>query len=479
MFSQRNWLNGSALIFLGEALSLPTGLVTAAFLSRQFGPAGYGYLVLAATLVSWVEWSVTSLFSRASFKLLSEQENWRPFAVSILRLHFLIGAACAGVFWVSADWIAGIVNEPELAKYLKLFALDIPVFCLARGYRNVFISTGRFKPRASAAVIYWIGRLFFVIFLVWLGYSIAGAIAGIIAASVIELAIAVRWLKLPIWRQTSVPLGTFWRYSVLLFWSATARRIYQRADLLALKIFNGSAAQAGFYGAAQNLLMLSTIFMTSISPLLISTVSNMLSKNRHLEAQSTARNALRLALGLLPLAAIVAGSVHEIVPFVFGSEFTDAAPVFQILIFSEIAAILISLSTALMVAKGFPNWSLFLNAALILLVLPGYWHFVPQFEMIGAASVTTGGSLIGAIAGMWLVSRLMPGIFPLQSLFRSAIVTGICFWLSEIWVAEAWQLLIELPVLGVLAGILFVIFGEISPKERRTIVRQISVTFGR
>ncbi|WP_155823839.1 hypothetical protein [Gloeocapsa sp. PCC 7428] len=46
-------------IFLAEAL-LPTGIVTAGFLTWQFDPEGYGLFTLAATLIAWVEWSVTS-----------------------------------------------------------------------------------------------------------------------------------------------------------------------------------------------------------------------------------------------------------------------------------------------------------------------------------------------------------------------------------------------------------------------------------
>ncbi|MES1023165.1 hypothetical protein ABN584_09720 [Gloeocapsa sp. BRSZ] len=39
---------------------LPTGIVNAGFLTRQFDFEGYGLFTLAAILIAWVEWSVTS-----------------------------------------------------------------------------------------------------------------------------------------------------------------------------------------------------------------------------------------------------------------------------------------------------------------------------------------------------------------------------------------------------------------------------------
>ena len=43
-------LRDTLRIFAGEALAIPTGLVTAAFLTRRLGPEGYGLFTLAATV---------------------------------------------------------------------------------------------------------------------------------------------------------------------------------------------------------------------------------------------------------------------------------------------------------------------------------------------------------------------------------------------------------------------------------------------
>jgi hypothetical protein len=44
-------LDGTIRVFLAEALFLPTGLLTTAFLTCRLGPEGYGLFLLAAPLM--------------------------------------------------------------------------------------------------------------------------------------------------------------------------------------------------------------------------------------------------------------------------------------------------------------------------------------------------------------------------------------------------------------------------------------------
>src|SRR5262245_14782939 len=96
-FSQpeRHLFDGTVWVFLAEALILPTGLVTAAFLTRRLGPEGYGLFTIAATIVIWLEVSITALFSRPSFKFIAEAADWKPLGATLLWLHLVTGAAAA------------------------------------------------------------------------------------------------------------------------------------------------------------------------------------------------------------------------------------------------------------------------------------------------------------------------------------------------------------------------------------------------
>ena len=62
----REVFGGSARVFVAEAISLPTGLITAAFLARRFGPSDYGIFTLTMAIVVWLEWTLSSLLGRSS-----------------------------------------------------------------------------------------------------------------------------------------------------------------------------------------------------------------------------------------------------------------------------------------------------------------------------------------------------------------------------------------------------------------------------
>ncbi len=129
---RHDMMKGTIRVFLGEALLLPTGLLTAAFLTRKLAPEGYGLFTVAATMVAWVEWSISATFSRATFKLIGEADDWRPIGAAVARLHLVLGGVTAVTLWLCADLIASLFKAPALGSYLRLFAIDIPIFSLAK-----------------------------------------------------------------------------------------------------------------------------------------------------------------------------------------------------------------------------------------------------------------------------------------------------------------------------------------------------------
>ena len=91
----------------------------------------------------------------------------------------------------------------------------------------------------------WIARLLLIVLLVELGLSVPGAILGSIGASLIEITIGQRYVRLSLFHRAPVPAPPlFWRYVLPLFLSALSLSCYNRLDLFALKVLGGTAVQA-------------------------------------------------------------------------------------------------------------------------------------------------------------------------------------------------------------------------------------------
>ena len=187
--SGRHLLDGVIWVFLAEALVLPTGVVTAAFLARKLGPQRYGLFTLAVMVVGWIEWTITSVFARATVKLVSDTQDWRSVATIVMRLQLVVSGSAALLLWFLAPLIASLLGEPILASYLRLFALDIPLFSLGQAQRDILVGIGDFRERALGRAARWIAKMALIILLVGLGLSVSGAILGSIGASLVQLAI--------------------------------------------------------------------------------------------------------------------------------------------------------------------------------------------------------------------------------------------------------------------------------------------------
>ena len=463
-------LGNSVYVFLAEALIIPTGLITAIFLTRQLGPADYGLFTLAATFIAWIQWSITSAFARTTVKLVSGTDDWQPIGTTVIRLHLLVSISAMVLIWLLATPIANLMNEPILANYLRLFALDLPIFSLAHGHRDILVGRGDFIPRALSAAGRWITRLVLILILVSLGLSINGAILGSIGASVVQLVICRFYARPSVIRGATVPLRQFWNIAVPLFLFALVMRFYDKVDLFTLKILGGTAEEAGIYGATQNLALVPGIFALSFSPLLLSTLTRSLRAGAVADAHQLGRNAMRIVLLLIPFAGLVAGTAPEIIQFIYGEAFAPAAPLLAILIFGALMLVMISVTTAIMIAAEKPEWTIRLAAPMLVCVIIGHIIVIPQFGLAGAAAVTTICALIGALAAVIAVQRLWHILPPFTTLIRSILIYGLAYGLAVYWSLPSVLVLLELTLISLVIPLLFLLLGEFSAAEKETIM---------
>jgi O-antigen/teichoic acid export membrane protein/glycosyltransferase involved in cell wall biosynthesis len=462
-------LDGTIWVFLAEVLALPTGLLTAAFLTRRLGLQGYGLLTLASALVVWIEWSITAVFARATIKLVGEAEDWRPIGTTVLRLHLGVSIGAALCLWWCAAPLATLLNEPVLSTYLRLFALDLPLFSLAHAHRHLLIGIGAFRQRALASASRWIARLFFIVILVELGLSVPGAILGSMGASLVELIMARCTVRPSLFHRSNVSVQRLFDHAAPLFLFALSMRLYDKLDVFMLKVLGSTAEQVGIYGAAQQLSLVPSIFALSFSPLLLSTLSRILHMGHDGRAKAMGCNAMRLVIGLIPFAGMTAGASSELVQVIFGPEFFPSARLLSLLIFSSLALVMISVATVILTAAGKPTWTFVLTGPLLPLALVGHLVLIPWLGTLGAALTTMLCASFGALAAVLAVYRIWRILPPLGTLSRSALGCGVVYGLAILWPASGVVLCVKLVMLSLVIGIVFLLLGECSTSEMRRV----------
>ncbi|MCC2671834.1 MAG: rane protein involved in the export of O-antigen and teichoic acid, partial [Armatimonadetes bacterium] len=375
---------------------LPTGLLTAAFLTRALGPGGYGQYTLAASLVLWAEWSVAALFSRASIKLAGEADDWRPVGAAVLRLHLLMSLIVLAVFWIAAPSLAAALGEPALADNLRLFAWDVPLFCAAQAHQHLALSAGKFAYRSAASAIRWAARLLLILCFIRLGLGVPGAILGVIGSSAVELGVLRLRVKPAIWSSSGPAAREILLFARPLVVFALLLRLHDTLDLLLLEVISRSAREVGVYGAARNLCLVPSIAGMAVAPVLLATLTRLLKDHATTEARDLTGFALRAACGLLPIAGLVAGAAKPLALLLFGAEFVSSGTLIPPLIFGGVALVVVSIASAVLTAWGKPVVVIAIAVPVLAVSLAGYLALIAPWGALGAAVSSLAGSGLGA-----------------------------------------------------------------------------------
>ena len=463
----RLW-SGAGAIFLAEALVIPTGLATAIYLTRKLGPASYGAFTLAASLVATVEWTTTSMLSRAALQFLIEAEDPVEAEGVVVRIHLLVGCAAGLLLALAAGSLATLLGDPSLRRHLLVFSLDVPLFAVAQAHRQVLVGAGAFRLRAAAGSARWLARLALIVILVEGGLSVEGAILATIAASGVELAVSRLGAKPSLRPFGPMPGWSTLRYALPLALFALSLRLFDKLDLLMVKGLGGSLERAGVYGAAQNLASFPTLLALSISPLLLSSLGQALRARDRSAADALARDAFRVVLVLVPFASLLAGAAPGTVALLFGDAYRGAAPLAAILLFAGMAMVLFSVATAVLTAEDRAGWTLALAAPLPALAYAGHAWWIPRLGAIGAAAVTASCSALGALAALLLVHRASGVTVPLATVLRTAGVGAGAYAFGAAAPGGA-ALILWLAAGALLVPAAYALLGEIAPEERKAL----------
>jgi O-antigen/teichoic acid export membrane protein len=456
---------GSVRVFLAEALLLPTGLITAGCLTRVLGPEGYGIFTLVATITAWTAWTTATPFARAAIKLVSSSRDWKPVATTILRANLVLGLGVMLGMWLVAPLAASAFREPTLTFYLRLFSIDVLLFSLVQAHVQVLVGLGRFNQRAFSSAVLWTARVVLVVSLVQMGFSVTGAILASIAATLTQLGVCRYLIRLPFWSGPSTPIAQLWTYGAPLFLSAICLRLFSRIDLFALKALGGSAAAAGWYGAAQNLSVVPGMFALSVSPLLLSTIERLSKQGRHLEARTTGSTALRVTLAMFPFAAMTAGAAPDIVGFIFGAGFVAAASPLSLLIFGVVALAVMSVSAVVLIAAGRPWWTIAVAGPMLLLVCASHAVLIPRLGMVGAALGTATIAVAGAAVSLALAIRVNAALPSAGSLCRTLLLSLLAYFAGTMLPAHG-LLWVKLLSIIICIPLGYALLGELSPAEQ-------------
>ncbi|HEU4723003.1 MAG TPA: hypothetical protein VFS59_16700, partial [Gemmatimonadaceae bacterium] len=187
------------------------------------------------------------------------------------------------------------------------------------------------------------------------------------------------------------------------------------------------------------------------------------------DARRVARDALRVSMALIPLAALVAGMGDEIVRVVFGTSFAGAGVLLALLFAAGVALVVMSVAVSVITAADAQGVVSLLGVGVLGGAVAGHLVLIPRFGAVGAAMVTATASVAGGLASVLLVHRLWD-VRAYATLLRAALIAGPAYWLAtQAPTLGLLGLLTKVVVLTTFVVGAFLALGELDPDERRRV----------
>jgi hypothetical protein len=236
---------------LGDALILPVGLISAAFLTRTLGLGGYGLVGVVFAAVGPVAWIAASMLGgRAAIQLISVAVAPVAAASAVIRFNLWFGLVGWGLFCAASPLLAMWFDRPGIAGVLMLAGAEILLLPLARAHRDTLTALGRYSRVGVAAAIHHLVRLVLVIVFVTAGLNVAGVILALILARIAEL-LWCRAIEAPPLRRGHIRDGRLVELVSMTFFYALCLQLFNKIDVLLLTALGGSNKVLSLYTAAQ------------------------------------------------------------------------------------------------------------------------------------------------------------------------------------------------------------------------------------
>jgi O-antigen/teichoic acid export membrane protein len=323
----RSLLRSFLTLFLGESIARVFGLFSFVLLARRLGPAGFGLVATAMSIVGWfgiVTDEGTGLMATRDiardpwrFHGIAERMMGLRIALAIPFTALLVGGAFAlsNSTYDRDVYIRFAVAVPALALNLRWLVLGV------RGARMIAFGS------IAAQLVIFLGVLLLVT-----TSDDASRMAYISAAGELTFAVVILALLAPRYGilRPRINLPLWWatlRSGLPLMVSAFARGVLYSFDLIVIT-FLIDPAHSGYYATGSK----PALFAIQATGLFYVSFLASYSAAHPEAANDVFRRSIRLGLGVsLPIAVALTIGAEFVVPFVVGNRYEFAAPVLAIL----------------------------------------------------------------------------------------------------------------------------------------------------
>ena len=474
----------------------------------QVGQALYGDYGVVNRFTSVLNNTVVTATIQAVSKYVAEDERGAPAVRALaLRMQAVIGFLLSGAYALAAGLIARYAyNDPDLARYFRIAAVILfaySIYAVFIGYLN---GTTRFSRQAGFDMTFSTVKVGSMLGVALLGYGVDALFAAFGAAAVficIAAAVVVGVRRGDARRDLPPGVllrawGTIAAYNLVinlllavdlsvLKWAAAGAAVGLPADV----VQDLSSSLSGIYFGVLNWSTIPYQAVLAVAFVVFPLVSRSTFDQDREGTKAYITNTLRYALLLVGLIGIVfAASPTELLR-ILNKEYEVGSTALTISIAGQVGLALFSIANAILIAAGRMGTALGIAVATAVadlvsnaLVVPRFIRLLPAAPGVAPAfdpvALTAGAAAtapalgLGALLGLWALSRSFGAALPFATAGRVLLVGGVLVAACHFGPHFGLVLTVgkSILVMGAYLGGLFVL-REFGPEDRARFARVV------
>jgi O-antigen/teichoic acid export membrane protein len=475
---------GTIYLMLGRIVFLISGYTIHVCLARLLGPKTYGTYGVVISFLIWIELAViTGIPTAVRRSVAANSHLLTAIRKKCTKMQLLYSGGVFVFLLLLSPLIANLFGDKRVELYLRVAAIDIPVYALFSLHVGLINGMRDFGRQAMSMVVYSLTKVTMIVILVFIGFSVLGALAGNIFAScsglVATLFLCRSYKSGPHHcDKDACKSAEIIKFAVPIIILTLARHLLINLDLFCVKTMIKDGAQTGFYASAGALAKTPYfIFLGLISALLPSLSKSIAEGNKDLTAYYI-RQAMRfLCILAIPLALLVIATSENLISLVFSSTYLPAASILPVL-FAGLTffTFFVTLSTVL-IADNKPYLVFYITVPLNILHFLLNLKLIPIYGICGAAWATTLTTFVAMLIVGGLVFYRFRTLVDLASLFRVGLGSCLIYAIARLYQAPQGFLLIEyFLLLGLYVAILF-LTKELKRNDLEAFLYTLKLTF--
>ncbi len=412
----------AAWLILDRFVRLALALTMGAWIARHLGPAQFGELSYAITLIAFFQGLVNLGADGIAVRDIARDPSRAALILgTLVRLRLGCGFACWGIA------IALVyVLRPGDSFALVLVALigaSLVLQC-AETVDLWFQSQYRNKNTVKAKLLaYLVANSLRVALLINDAPLWTFALAATIDVAALATSLTIAYRRLPTstgWQMSRGFAFSLLRESWPFMISGLAVLLYMRIDQMMIRHLLGEA-ELGIYAAAMPVSQVWQVVPVTAAVALAPYITKKKAEGPEAYTRALAQAFRATAFFSLAVTAVITFAAPWIITMLYGHAYVDAAPVLSVHVWSNIFIALGVIQGLWLVNEGLGRLTLYRTVLGAGICILGNWYAIPRYGLVGAAWVNVVSQFVAAVGSnaIWAPQMLrmqllafLPGVKP-------------------------------------------------------------------